>query len=54
MARDLDIVKIVRAIKYLKALIKGSIGSKAAMFEVAHSGKNVIALDESGCSCDHE
>ena len=50
LAKDLDIVKITRAIRHLKALVKASIGSKKVMFEIAHSGKNIIALDNESSS----
>ena len=54
LRRDLDIVKIISAVKNLKALIKASFATKKAFAEVAHSGKNVIALDSDSHSSEGE
>lgn len=44
--KDLNIIKLVRNIKRLKILMKCSLLTKDVKFQIAHSVKNCIDLDD--------
>ena len=44
--KDLNIIKLVRNIKRLKILMKSSLLTQDVKFQIAHSVKNCIDIDE--------
>lgn len=46
LEKELNIVKILRSLRFIKILMKNSLMSPQVKFEIKHSGKNLIVLDE--------
>ena len=48
MSTELDIVKILKTLRDMKILLKGTLmNDPETMFQVKHAPKNIINLDES-------
>lgn len=55
MEKHLDIIKLVKDIKYIKLLLKRNIlQDTETKFQIHHSGKNVIDLDRLFLATDTE
>jgi hypothetical protein len=44
--KEMDMIKIIKAIRNLKVVLKSRIIDKATMFQIKNSGKNVINIDK--------
>jgi hypothetical protein len=44
--KEMDMVKIIKAIRNLKVVLKSRLIDKATMFQIKNSGKNIINIDK--------
>jgi len=51
---ELNIVKVIRALRNIKILMRNSLMSKKVKFEITHAGKNLINIDSGDSSSPSE